>query len=185
MRIDFPHNFIDHNICHTHTVIFEPTNKKPKHPGTCLGLENPKHQGAMRFELIVSECIVDKIASLADNWDGYGANKIAQETAHNTKVALSRLYKFAPIPEMTPNPNGTISLEWESNQGFAHLEIGLKSFSFYIKPRYGQPLLADGNADSIDADLGRWIAVMLYPTQSGAETITKISYSNNVLRHTY
>ncbi len=143
------------------------------------------YRGAMWVELPVAEAKIDEIAGMQDNWDGYGAIRIGQEAQRNAKAALNILHKYAPIPDVTPNPNGTISLEWESFEGFGHLEIGRTRFSFYIKPRSGQPFLADGNADQIDAHIGKWVSGMLFPLRNCAETITKFNFNGNVLRTAY
>src|SRR5262245_17389350 len=75
---------------------------------------------------------------LAPNWDGYGALPVGRETISNGREALSLLLRHISLPDVTPNPNGTIGFEWFSSHGEAHLEIGKTRFSFFAKPREGQ-----------------------------------------------
>lgn len=182
MISDLPHSAIDVAFVNNRPALIAQYNEKPM---SSVQYDIKKYRGALRAELPVAEAIVDEIALMAENWDGYGAIQIANETARNVKAALSKLYNLVPIPDITPNPNGTISLEWESAEGFAHLEIGRTLYSFYIKPRSGLPVLADGNADQIGSDIGSWLADMLFPLNSAAETITSIILTNNVLRSAY
>lgn len=109
---------------------------------------------------------VKELAALPEDWDGYGAPRISTETAKNTVGALKVLLAKAPAPDIMPNPNGTLSLEWESLKGVADLEIGRTRFSFYIKPSVGVPILKDGLADNIDRDIGELIGSVLFSEQS-------------------
>lgn len=185
MTADLPHSAIQSLFASQPPALIARYYERPVQTLSYFVGDALQYRGAMRAELPVAEAKIDEIAVMPDNWDGYGAIRIGPETTRNAKSALNKLHRFAPIPDITPNPNGTISLEWESAEGFGHLEIGRTKFSFYIKPRSGQPVLADGYADQIDADIGRWVSDMLFPLQHGAETITKISFTGNVLRPTY
>lgn len=183
--IDSPHSAVNVAFINNRPTLIAQYNEKPIQPVQFYSKDYQKYPGALLAELPIAEAKVDEIELMAENWDGYGAIQIAHETAKNVKAALSRLCNLVPIPDITPNPNGTISLEWESTKGFAHLEIGRTAYSFYIKPRSGQPVLADGYADQIGSDIGNWLADMLFPVKSGTETITTIRFTNNVLRFAY
>ncbi len=186
MPAELPHSAVQSLFADMPPALTAPYYERPAQtPSYLFASANQQYRGAMRAELSVAEARIDEIAALPDNWDGYDAIQIGYEATRNAKNALSKLYGVAPIPDITPNPNGTISLEWESAEGFGHLEIGRTRFSFFIKPRSGQPVLADGLADQIEADIGRWVSDLLFPLQHGAETITKISFIGNVLRPAY
>jgi hypothetical protein len=100
------------------------------------------------------------------NWDGYGALPVSSETRKNALSALSGLEHLAPAPAVIPNPNGTISFEWETEKGIGHLEVGRTRFSFYIRRTSGIPFLLDGSAVDQIYGLGPILSGELYPTPS-------------------
>ena len=87
------------------------------------------------------------IGELGFNWDGYDALPVNPVTQNNAQQALG----IAPVApdDITANPNGTISFEWETDVGRAHLEIGLSKFSFYQKFSDGGTITGDGDAAAI------------------------------------
>lgn len=49
------------------------------------------------------------------------------------------------VSDSFSNPNRTLSIEWETNKGKMHLEIGRKNFSFFVKDIKGNcPVLHNG-----------------------------------------
>jgi hypothetical protein len=100
------------------------------------------------------------------NWDRYGALPIREETKNNALGVLNQLEVSTCAPEITPNPNGTVSFEWETNQGFGQLEIGRTRYSFCVQPHYGPPILDSGDAREIDHSLGYVLDALLYPKPS-------------------
>lgn len=174
MIAELPRSVMPDMFANTPATFFAPYHERPEQQASNYIYHPKEYRGAMRAELPVAEAKIDEIALMPDNWDGYGAVRIGQETKRNAKNALNTLHTVTPIPDITPNPNGTISLEWESPEGFGHLEIGRTKFSFYIKPRLGSTILVDGDADKIDANIGIWVSDMLFPLQHSAETIKKI-----------
>ncbi len=54
-----------------------------------------------------------------DNWDGYGALPITQETYDEAVRFLNALPSWLPIPEIVPEPDGDIGFEW--NFGKNHM----------------------------------------------------------------
>lgn len=182
MLIDLPNSAVGIDLM-IRPAIIAPYFERPRSHYVTYDLN--KYKGAMRGEIPIAEAKITGIASMESNWDGYGAIRISSETAKNTKNAIAILCSYAPIPDITPNTNGTISLEWETIEGFAHLEIGRTKYSFYIKPRAGKAILADGVTDNIEANIGKWIAEILYPSTRGSETITKITFFSNDLRTSY
>jgi len=180
MLSDIPNSA--HIIEYTKPALIAPYYvQEPFYPNIVLS----KHNRVLRGEAVLAETKINKIELLEENWDGYGAIRISSETAKNTKNAINKLSNFAAIPDITPNSNGTISLEWETPEGYAHLEVGRTKYSFYIKPRSGNPILADGAAETVGEEIGKSIAEVLFPPDHNTTAITKISFSDNDLRLTY
>lgn len=93
--------------------------------------------------------LLNDLATLPDNWDGYRGSSIPAETVANTARFLNGIswplgVHAVPAPDITPNPHGTLSLEWFSERGEAYLEVGRTQFSFYIDRNDGLPLFRDG-----------------------------------------
>jgi hypothetical protein len=139
------------------------------------------------FLQFAAERKIEECGAMQADWDGYGALPISEEAKANSLRALALLLSTTiAAPEITPNPNGTLSLEWETSAGVGHLEIGKTRFSFYIKPAIGgQPVLADGLAEQIDRSIGELIATVLYPARSRADTITRVEFLAGRVRHPY
>jgi hypothetical protein len=93
---------------------------------------------------------IQSVISLDDNWDGYGAVPVPAEIAQLAARMVSSLPSHVPVPEVSANPNGTISLEWENEQGRSHLEIGRTKFSLYFKRTTGSTLYQSGSIADID-----------------------------------
>jgi hypothetical protein len=130
-----------------------------------------------RVELVIAQHEIEKLASMPADWDGYGALPISGPTKDNAKRAIALFSMLAPFPDIVPNSNGTLSFEWETQTGFAHLEIGQTKFSFYLKPVLGPSALLDGKANDIPADIGRYVAAMLYSDKRTAQTISAVSFT--------
>lgn len=137
-------------------------------------------RGAMHAEFPFVRQTIDECAFPEPNWDGYGALAIGRETKQNAIEAIKNVLLEAPAPEIVPNPNGTLSFEWGTPNGSAHLEVGQTRFSFYINPRAGTPILFDGPADQISSLHGGLVAGLLFPSNTGASTATQIRYSTDV-----
>lgn len=106
---------------------------------------------------------VEQLASPEPNWDGYGALPISGETKSNALTALNSLELTVSAPAVIPNPNGTLSFEWETEQGIGHLEIGRTRYSFYVRPNIGSTILLDGSACQVKPFLGSLVDELLYP----------------------
>ena len=118
----------------------------------------------MNAESAIAERILTEIGSLPPDWDGYGALPMVASTVDNARGALFSLLLMVPLPDITPNPNGTISFEWETNRIIAALEIGATRFSFFLRPRAGRPAYAAGDAALISQHgIGQMIATYLFP----------------------
>lgn len=77
---------------------------------------------------------LSEICNLEPNWDGYGGSSIHSDTAANARAALHVFQQNRIVPDMIPNPNGTISFEWSNTRGEAHVEIGKTRFVGLIQP---------------------------------------------------
>ena len=125
----------------------------------------------------LAETQIEELSRMEENWDGYGALPISGTTRYNALSVLRGIVPHAPTPDITPNPNGTVSFEWESPRGKAHLEIGQTRLSFYINPVVGFPILKDAAAADIllnSISIGILVSSNLFPLQYGTTSITKI-----------
>lgn len=95
-----------------------------------------------------------EIAKLHADWDGYGAEEICKECIDNAKSIISALPANVPPPDIFPNTNGTITLEWEADAGIFSIEIGKESFSSFIDAssgiRYCHEPYAQGMPDFVN-----------------------------------
>ena len=92
---------------------------------------------------------IEELCKMPAGWDGYGALPISRTTKYNSLAALRSILGSAKAPDITPNPNGTLSFEWETAQGVGHLEIGQTRLSFYIQPNHGDPIFLDASSDDL------------------------------------
>ena len=76
--------------------------------------------------------MIDELASLGPNWDGEGAVPIPPQTLDNTRRLLSAFSRSPIPPEITPNSNGTVSLDWASQRGWMNVEVGLSTFTIVL-----------------------------------------------------
>ncbi len=58
---------------------------------------------------LTEECAVE-------NWDGYGAARISDLTLQNTLLFIRLLPDGIALPEIAPEPDGSISLDWMPNR---------------------------------------------------------------------
>jgi hypothetical protein len=114
------------------------------------------------------------MASLEDDWDGYGAAAIPPDIIRMAYAIISSLQDYVPAPEISPNPNGTISLEWENERGRAHLEIGRTRYSLYFKREGLATLYNDGAVAQIDDSMRNLLDEMFSPIPSRDYTISDI-----------
>lgn len=73
--------------------------------------------------------------SLQNSWDGFGARPLGIKCAANALKILDNIgdNELDKISDFYPNPNGTISYEWENiNNEIISLEIGKDTFSYYV-----------------------------------------------------
>lgn len=74
------------------------------------------------------------LTELTSGWDGPGSLAISEQVVQNTFACLNGVVDV-PFLEVTPEPNGTISIEWEilESRTNIHLQVGLTTASMYIR----------------------------------------------------
>lgn len=61
----------------------------------------------------VIDCVIDTFRKhQKPNWDGYGATPLSETACAEAVLFLNKLPLSIPNPEVVPNPDGDISLEW-------------------------------------------------------------------------
>jgi hypothetical protein len=91
-----------------------------------------------------AEIVLQDLANLTSDWDGYGAIPVTPESCAHAQSFLALAPKGMSAPEITPTSNGTITFEWESVTGDALLEIGRTRYSGHIQPKTGQTFYLQG-----------------------------------------
>lgn len=75
---------------------------------------------------------ITQISRLTENWDGEGAIEIAPKAIELASALLRSLPDVFSTPDVSPNPNGTLSLYWALPHGSAELEIGRTRHSWVL-----------------------------------------------------
>lgn len=74
---------------------------------------------------------IKTFTELEHNWDGYGAVPLLDQIYLNGVLIINELNI---LPEdYFPNPHGTLSLEYEINDGILFIEIGLTGLTYSFK----------------------------------------------------
>ncbi len=110
-------------------------------------------------------------------WDGAGAEKINVGAVAAAHAALEKLLPLAPAPAIVPNVNGTASLEWDTERGYAHLELSSKAYSFLLTSKGRKAVGMKGQGAAPYAHIANMISSALFDTQSGDSSTTVIVYS--------
>jgi hypothetical protein len=136
--------------------------------------------GALLAEYSTAFDAIENVAFAAENWDGEGALPVSYVTKQNAKVVLRDILPVVAVPEINPNSNGTLSFEWETNAGKAHLEIGNTKYSFYVSPKAGKTILYEGGVEDTLRFQGSLVASLLFPKTNATDTLTSIRYPSDV-----
>lgn len=76
--------------------------------------------------------VVRAFANFQDDWDGYGAIRPLSECLnHALEIIRNKNISLDYLSDIYPNPNGTISLEWERDDNEIGLEVGCHEFSYF------------------------------------------------------
>lgn len=106
--------------------------------------------------------IIDELGGLQFNWDGYGGLPITPES----RISAHRLMNVAApamlSPEISPSSNGTIALEWKSNDGDAYIEIGRTRYSGHIQRKQGPTVYLEGQSQLLGQEELAFIKQLLY-----------------------
>ena len=121
---------------------------------------------------------VTEFASWTSGWDGEDAKQISREAVARTQSALQTLSWQLPVPEVTPNSNGTLSLEWETPFGIANLEIGRTRYAGYVSSAgYPTQYFEEANQD-VSVTVGAVLSALLFGARRPSKPITTIEARN-------
>ena len=96
-----------------------------------------------------------------DNWDGYGARAVSEQTFRKALCFLRSLPSTVPSPAVSPEPDGEVAFEWRPGPGRAFsVSVGegdiLTFASLHGRRKvHGTELLVDDLPDTILRELGR------------------------------
>lgn len=89
------------------------------------------------MNIVEVKSILSDLENINDNWDGYGGSKPLEEIIERTNNFVTTKLTTIELDKLTdiyPNPNGTISLEFEKNKSRRiSLEIGINSVCWYFR----------------------------------------------------
>lgn len=153
-----------------------PNNMNP----TTWMLSHAQYIGSRLADFGAARVAIEQVAFTAPNWDGDGALPISREVKANALAALAILETTAvPAPEITPNPNGTLTFEWETDEGVGQLEIGKTRYSFYVRANSAPAILSGGNTDHhIDRVFGMLVDGLIYRKTEAENLVTDLTYSS-------
>lgn len=120
---------------------------------------------------------LSQLKDLETGWDGDGAERINSGAIVAAHAALEKLLPIAPAPAIVPNVNGTASLEWDTELGYAHLELSSKAYSFLLAAKGKKAIGMKGQGPAPYAHIANMICSALFDTQSGYTATTVIVYS--------
>lgn len=118
-----------------------------------------------------------QLKQLDAGWDGDRAEKISPGAIVAAHAALEKLLPIAPAPAIVPNVNGTASLEWDTERGYAHLELSSKAYSFLLATKGRQAVGMKGLGPAPYVHIANMIGPALFDTPSGDTSTTVIVYS--------
>ena len=96
---------------------------------------------------------LSEFVDLGENWDGYGGIPLLKEVSNVASqfiTSLNSVY-IDQITDIFPNPNGTVSIEWENKkQEKISLEIGQRNYSYFINYNNKEPKFVNGENIILD-----------------------------------
>lgn len=105
-----------------------------------------------KYDFVKKE--IDNLLDLKDNWDGNDAIPVFHRVGEIAKDLFKIINYFEDITDIFPNPHGTITIEWSNKQKEKlFLEIGVNSYSYFVKYNNKPPKLVDGNDILSDAKI--------------------------------
>ena len=86
-------------------IIREKDLSVSRHVENSRALFGLKEDALKRLYELVAECA-------EANWDGYGAEAVSQNAVEHSVYFIRRLPEDLPLPEISVEPDGEISLDW-------------------------------------------------------------------------
>lgn len=136
------------------------------------------------WQVAIFHALVDQLQAiclLKENWDGHGGAAINARTGRYATMALSTFETYGLAPDIVPNSNGTISFEWLSAKGRAHIEIGKSRYVGIVRPNGAPeiPVSGDNMPDLVFVSqmvlISQVIGAALFPTASVSQTQSQFS----------
>ena len=93
---------------------------------------------------LTAQIALEEFSKLKGDWDGYGALPLTPESCAHVQKFIAVAPQGMQAPEIAPTSNGTIALEWQSEQGEAFLEVGRTRYSGHIQPHNGGTIFVQG-----------------------------------------
>ncbi len=125
--------------------------------------------------------LIQSFDNLQDNWDGYGADAIPTQvrssTLHFMDILCKPQLQSLPLPEISPETNGAISMAWKTDKGDAYIEIGESYFLGYLQISNRMHSTFSGTVDSDDVQRTlESILRTLYTRVNPIEPLSLLSY---------
>ena len=124
---------VDSSISLTGFRRFDQLGPAAQKPAAEYWSKRREHGATFNAESGIASTALSDFAGLGAGWDGYDAEPISQEAISNARAALPIFISLLPFPEIVPEQNGTITLEWSAAKGVASLEIGGGRFAFLLR----------------------------------------------------
>lgn len=117
-------------IDHKNNAVIVSMPKVSYHKVSEIEVKYEKAQGEIQREQASQQ--VTAIAKYQKNWDGYGAIRPLSEClGHALDIIGNESINLSYLSDIYPNPNGTITFEWEKDNNEIGLELGRNEFSYY------------------------------------------------------
>lgn len=158
-------------------------------PHRFTGLNLPQRKYSDEVSLVMSEFAsrlvtmqrIHDIEKLETDWDGHGAEQVCAACVNNARKIADLLPTFALSPDIFPNPNGTITLEWENARGTLSIEIGESGISGFFDTHTGPLFFQEDYDGGIPAFVESALRKM-EPILSGGDLIAT-SVTNSYVGH--
>jgi hypothetical protein len=111
------------------------------------------------------------------NWDGHNAVSISPGTLLNAERYVAQLNKQTSVPEVVPNPNGTISFQWDDGDKSAELEIGKTRYSFFARDVHAKVYLADGEVTSLGNEIEGTVQALFDMDKTPSNQVSELTYN--------
>lgn len=112
--------------------------------------------------------LIKNFRQLGENWDGEGGQTFKEATiAHSLVIVEYVTSRGLPCPDVSPNPHGTIAMEWENKNGHAYVEVGKQQLTALFKATDRRTIFSLDRVDAADGSIVESIVfelnALLYP----------------------